>query len=119
MIKLLCIQGVKDVGADIEFGDKKLPYPYKKKIPQPKETRENPKDTTDVKEITSGMDDGLSSTNHSSTPEYSIVHRGHLDLQNFTNARYVQYLDIFRATKRAEQREGNLPLAPTYLELPI
>ncbi|XP_028402698.1 protein kintoun-like [Dendronephthya gigantea] len=69
-------KGVKTSGADIEIGGKKLPYPYKDKpIECTEKTNEASNDIAD------------DSIDRSSTPEYSIVHRGHLDLQNFTNAR--------------------------------
>ena len=75
------------------IGDKRLPYPYKNKPPETKEKTVASQDkTTDVtderNEDSSSLEHGaLSSSNHSYTPEYTIVHRGHLDLQNFTNAR--------------------------------
>ena len=85
-------QGVKNAGADIEIGDKKLPYPYKETTPDQKVNTVVPEDkTADVNDQTSesshGVENSLSSNTHSPIPKYSIVHRGHLDLQNFTNAR--------------------------------
>ena len=92
LISSHAFQGVKDAGADIDIGGKKLPYPYKDKTPDVKEKAVDTNDMTpDVKDkankSSSILENGLTSNNHSQTPKYSIVHRGHLDLQNFTNAR--------------------------------
>ena len=73
-------QGVKSSGADILIGDKTLPYPYKDKTPDIKD---------EVHGTPNNDEKSSSSDSHSFTPKYSIVHRGHLDLQNFTNARYT------------------------------
>ena len=81
---------MKDAGADIDIGGKKLPYPYKDKTPDLKESTIDPNDLTPAmkdKASSSLVQNGLTSDNHAQTPKYSIVHRGHLDLQNFTNAR--------------------------------
>jgi hypothetical protein len=81
---------VKDTGADIDIGGKKLPYPYKDKTPDLQESTVDANDLLPAvkdKASSSLVENGLLSDNHAQTPKYSIVHRGHLDLQNFTNAR--------------------------------
>ncbi|CAB3987124.1 Hypothetical predicted protein [Paramuricea clavata] len=88
-------EGVKNAGADIEIGNEKLPYPYKNETP----------DVNDkTNESSSRLENGPSSDNHSRTPKYSIVHRGHLDLQNFTNARDS------RASTRPQELVVNIEL---------
>ena len=79
------LQGLKEPGADIDVGDKKLPYPYKKKTSTvtKSDARQSPSHT----ENHTAPSTQKSPDKRDVTPKYAIVHRGLLDLQNFTNAR--------------------------------
>ena len=79
------LQGLKEPGADIDVGDKKLPYPYKKKTSTvtKSDARQSPSHT----ENHTAPSTQKSPVKRDVTPKYAIVHRGLLDLQNFTNAR--------------------------------
>lgn len=67
---------VPDDSADSELtvGGVKFPYPYSDKPTVQKEEKK-----TMVKD----------EEKQNSVPEYRIVHRGHIDLQNFTHARFI------------------------------
>lgn len=62
--------------AELTIGGMKFPYPYSD---QPTVQKEEIK--------TMVMDEKKQMTSAPNVPEYRIVHRGHIDLQNFTHAR--------------------------------
>lgn len=64
--------------AELTVGGVKFPYPYSDK-PTVLTEEKNPtvKDEQKLKKTAADP----------SVPKYKIVHRGHIDLQNFTNAR--------------------------------
>lgn len=63
---------------ELTIGGMKFPYPYSDQ-PTVQKEEEKPMDRDEKKQKK------ISSTPN--VPEYRIVHRGHIDLQNFTHAR--------------------------------
>ena len=62
----------------------KFPYPYKDSPTPVHEHKEKGKTSEECSEKTGKKSD-------SNEPVYRIVHRGHIDFQNFTCARYVLF----------------------------
>ena len=69
---------VPEDSAELSIGGMKFPYPYSDQPTVQKEEK---------KTIVSKEEKQKKTTSAPSVPEYKIVHRGHIDLQNFTHAR--------------------------------
>ncbi|XP_078362461.1 protein kintoun-like [Oculina patagonica] len=68
---------VPEDSAELTIGGMKFPYPYSDQPTVQKEDEKKPMARDEKKKMTSTPN----------VPKYRIVHRGHIDLQNFTHAR--------------------------------
>ncbi|EDO37801.1 predicted protein [Nematostella vectensis] len=68
----------------ITIGDKTIPYPY---ADQPTCANKQAHKSRTPGQITSKVKDNNADTRDPRNPEYTILHRGIIDFQNFTNAR--------------------------------